>query len=119
MSNDEVTTATLNLVFESKQISCQISGPPNINWQSPITPINIDLVGLSGKISQLKKVLNSTQTAIWAGLKDPLGEPPNAMAQNEFRNAVERVISEGSALYSELSNKGFRAILEKINSTLK
>src|SRR5689334_5164149 len=119
MSNDDVTTATLNLLFESKQISCQISGPSIVPWQSPITPINIDLAGLSGRISQLKKVLNSSQTAIWAGLKDPLGEPTNTTAKDEFRRAVERVISEGAELYGELARKGFRAILEKINSTLK
>lgn len=117
MSNDAVTTASLNLLFESKQISCHISGP-NVDWQSSMTHINIDLAGMSLKISQLKKVLNSSQTAIWAGLKDPLAEPSDA-AKEEFRNAVERVISEGSALYSELASKGFRAILQKINSTLK
>jgi len=119
MSDDTVTTATLNLLFKSKMISCQISGPPNINWQSPMMPIDVELAGLSGKISQLKKVLNSSQTAIWAGLKDPLGEPSNEVAKKEFRNAVERVISEGAALYSELANNGFRLILQKINSTLK
>lgn len=117
MSDVAVTTATLNLLLESKQISCHISGP-NIDWQSAMTPINIDLAGMSLKISQLKKVLNASQTAIWAGLKDPLAEPSDA-AKAEFRNAVERVITEGSALYSELASKGFRAILEKINSTLK
>ncbi len=34
-------------------------------------------------------------------------------------NAVQRVVTEGSTLYRELSELGFRKILEKINSTLK
>jgi hypothetical protein len=84
-----------------------------------MTPIDVDLAGMSGKIDQLKKVLNAAQTAIWAGLSDPLGEPPNKIAADEFTNAVERVVSEGATLYSELSDLGFRTILQKIESTLK
>lgn len=118
MSNGEVTTATLNLLLEHKLISCHISGP-GIDWQSPITPINIDLAGMSGKINQLKKVLNSSQTAIWSGLTNPLDQPNKPVAVAEFKNAVERVVSEGATLYSELASSGFRTILEKINSTLK
>lgn len=118
MNNDTVTTANLNLLLESGSISCHILGP-RINWQSPITPISVNLAGMGGKIDQLKKVLNSDQTAIWAGLSDPLGEPPNKVAADEFTNAVERVVTEGATLYRELSALGFRTILEKIDSTLK
>jgi len=118
MSDGTVTTANLNLLLKSKMVSCQIHGP-GIDWQSPFTSIDIDLAGMSGKIDQLKKVLNAAQTAIWAGLSDPLGKPPNKIAVDEFTNAVERVVSEGATLYSELSDLGFRTILQKIESTLK
>jgi hypothetical protein len=118
MSDNGVTTAKLTLQLQDKRVYCHIGGP-NIDWQSPVTPINIDLAGMSGKINQLKKVLNSKQTAIWAGLKDPLGEPPNPVAKAEFSNAIERVVTEGATLYSELETLGFRTILQKINSTLK
>ena len=118
MSNGTVTTATINLLLESSLISCHIGGP-GIDWQSPFTPIAVDLAGMGRKIDQLKKVLNSAQTAIWAGLMDPLGQPQNKIAADEFTNAMERVVTEGATLYRELSDLGFRTILQKIDSTLK
>lgn len=118
MSNRGVTTANLILLLNGGVVSCHISGP-TIDWQSPFTPITVDLAGMGGKIDQLKKVLNSAQTAIWAGLMDPLGQPPNRTVADEFTNAVERVVTEGSTLYRELSALGFRTILQKIDSTLQ
>jgi hypothetical protein len=118
VSNNDVTTANLHLFLKSKMVFCQISGP-QVFWESPPTPIDIDLAGMSGKIDQLKKVLNPEQTAIWAGLKDPLAQPSNPNTAEEFVNAVKRVITEGATLYGELAELGFRTILEKINSTLK
>lgn len=117
MSNG-ATVANLHLYLKSKTVSCQISGP-KIDWQSPLTPIDVDLAGMSGKIDQLKKILNSEQTAIWAGLKDPLAQPSNPTTAEEFANAVERVVTEGSTLYRELSEVGFAQILGKIESTLE
>ena len=118
MSNGDVTTATLHLHLKTKTVSCQISGP-KVYWESSLTPIDVDLAGMSGKIDQLKKILNSEQTAIWAGLRDPLAEPSNQTTTEEFANAVERVVTEGATLYRQLSELGFRKILEKIDSTLK
>ncbi len=117
MSND-VTVANLHLKLQSKEVYCVISGRGTY-WLSPVTPISVDLAGMSGKIDKLKKVLNAEQTAIWAGLKDPLAPPSNQATADEFANAVERVVTEGATLYRELSELGFRTILEKINSTLK
>jgi len=116
MSNS-ATVANLHLYLKSKTVSCQISGP-QVDWQSPLMPLDVDLAGMSGKIDQLKKILNSEQTAIWAGLKDPLAEPSNPTTKEEFANAVERVVTEGSTLYRELCEVGFEPILEKIESTL-
>ncbi len=117
MSNGRVT-ADLNLLFAKKMISCHIHGR-DIDWQSAYTEITIDLAGMSVEIDRLKKVLNAAQTAIWAGLSDPLGEPQNKTAKEEFTNAVVRVVTAGATLYQNLSENGFRAILEKIEATLK
>jgi len=117
MSNG-ATVANLHLNLKSKTVSCQISGP-KIDWQSALMPIDVDLAGMSGKIDQLKKILNAEQTAIWAGLSDPLAQPSNPTTAEEFADAVERVVTEGSTLYQQLSELGFRTILEKINSTLR
>ena len=116
--SDDVRVANLHLKLQSKEVFCVISGQGSY-WMSPVTPISVDLAGMSGKIDKLKKVLNAEQTAIWAGLKDPLAEPSNQTTKDEFANAVERVITEGATLYRELCDLGFRTILEKINSTLK
>jgi hypothetical protein len=118
MSNGDVTTATLHLYLKNKTVTCRIFGP-QIDYESPLTPIDVDLTGMSKKIDELKKVLNPEQIAIWASLTDPLGEPTNQTTTEEFANAVERVVAAGATLYSELCDLGFREILEKINSTLK
>ena len=117
MSNG-ITTANLHLYLKNKMVSCQISGP-KVDWQSPLTPIDVDLAGMSVKIDELKKILNDEQTAIWASLTDPLAEPSKPETAEEFANAVQRVVTAGATLYSELSELGFRSILEKIDSTLK
>ena len=87
MSNG-ATVANLHLNLKSKTVSCQISGP-KIDWQSALMPIDVDLAGMSGKIDQLKKILNAEQTAIWAGLSDPLAQPSNPTTAEEFADAVE------------------------------
>lgn len=119
MSNGTVTTANLTLRLKSKKVSCIIIQGPDVIWYSSEENIDIDLAGLSGKIDDLKKVLNAEQTAIWSGLADPLATPDKAAIKDEFTNAVERVVSAGATLYDELSARGFRKILEQINSTLK
>lgn len=119
MSDEMVTTANIQLtLIGDRKIGCQITGP-EIDYQSPLTPVDIDLAGMSAKIEQLRKVLNAEQTAIWAGLTDPWGSPQGELAIAEFANAVERVVTEGAALYQELCANGFRTVLEKIDDTLK
>jgi hypothetical protein len=123
MSNGtEVRKANLYLLLgigsNQPSVSCQIEGR-GLDWQSRFTQIDVDRTGLDGKIKQLRSVLNAQQTAIWAGLTDPLAEPPPGLAAAEFNNAVERVVSEGAALYKELSAVGFGTILEKIESSLQ
>ena len=117
MSND-ITVANLHLYLKNKMVSCQISGP-KVDWQSPLTPIEVDLAGMSVKIDELKKILSAEQRAIWASLTDPLAEPSKPETAEEFANAVKRVVSAGATLYEDLSAAGFRSILEKIDSTLQ
>lgn len=122
MSNGaEVRTAnlTLRLSGDSPFASCVIEGRGK-DWRSYPTDLQkLTLTALSKKIDELRTVLTEKHTQIWAGLEHPLAAPLNNVVADEFKNAVERVVSQGAALYHELTRNDLGPILEKIESTLE
>ncbi|OLE53781.1 MAG: hypothetical protein AUG51_11530 [Acidobacteria bacterium 13_1_20CM_3_53_8] len=121
MSNGEQTRAAeLEILFSDGQLraQCKITGK-GLYWQSQPVNMKVDLTGLDGKISQLKDVLTTEQTDLWANLEDPLAEPASGFVADQFADCVERVVSVGFGLYSELADLGLRTILDKIDSTLR
>jgi hypothetical protein len=118
-------TAALRILFFGLTpcVLCRIEGlDAEMNtvdlWESESIQIDITKSGLDGKISQLKEVLTPDQALIWNGLPDPLAEPEGKLV-GEFAACMERVVSEGAALYNELRELGLREALDKIEEFLQ
>ncbi len=111
-------SAELNVWLDGAEVrvSCRISGPVGGWWMSPPSVrLNIDRGALANKIAQIKEVLPANVTAVWASLEDPLAAPKAGIVADEFKSCMERTISEGSALFTELSDNGLKTILKKLD----
>lgn len=94
--------------------SCQI---PGLRWTSPMgVRVGDSSLALVDKVARVKNVLPANKTRIWKGLSDPLAPPAEGIVAQEFQECLERAATAGWELYTELSDNGLQAILEKINS---
>jgi hypothetical protein len=107
--------ADLNISLDSSnvRVSCRIAS----GWYSRENNLqDTDRASMADRLTRIKNILPPETTSIWVELVDPLAAPQNAFVAGEFANCMERTISEGSSLYRDLSVRGLKTILAKVNT---
>ncbi|HKV42953.1 MAG TPA: hypothetical protein VJX67_27405 [Blastocatellia bacterium] len=85
-------------------------------WHSSVEQLELDKAALAIRVSRIQDVLTSDYSTVLTNMADPLAKPKTGMEEQAFDVCMEGVVSEGSTLFTELSDQGLRSILEHITA---
>jgi hypothetical protein len=109
--------ATLNLWDSGNGLTvlCSIRHEVGPDDAIPGPLLTTDRASLANRITQVKNSLPPAATNIWAGLPDPLAAANGPVVALRFAECMERTISEGFSLFTDLGDFGLEPILKRLD----
>lgn len=114
---DQERRAIVNIIGQDNgpfDVSCTIFEGDNLIWSQRPHP-NINFMVFASLIGQKMNFLSESQTAVWAGMEEPLGSAPDEPSAKSFHECVVATIKGGLDLYDTLSEIGLGDIIDHID----